>query len=166
MYHEKPYLYQKLVSRFSQKTFSTEYLKHPTLPVQYEAKYFFVWKLVSRASPPHGLFFKISLLLSYRSISLRKVYEFLGAFPLIELFIRFFRLKGRLRKKGPRGGLALETNFQTKKRNSIYNEGLLRFFEEEMTYFRPVFCSFLRQMSMCRAETFTTASPLQPQHML
>ncbi len=36
----------------------------------------------------------------------------------------------------------------------------------KMSYIRPLFGSYLCQTSEYRAENFTTASPLQPQHML
>jgi len=127
--------------------------------------FFFVWKLVSRASLPRGPFFKMSLLLSYKSTSFRKKHHFLGFFRVIELFIRFLRLQGRILKKGPRSRPALVISFQTKK-NCIYNEGLWRIFGDKMTYFWPLFCSYLRQMSGYRAENFTIASSLQYQHML
>ena len=35
-----------------------------------------------------------------------------------------------------------------------------------MTYFQPVLCSYLRHTLRYRAKIFTTASSLQPQHML
>ena len=56
--------------------------------------FFFVWKLVSRASLPRRPFFKMSLSLSYKCTSLRKKHHFLGFFRVIELFIRFLRLQG------------------------------------------------------------------------
>ena len=62
--------------------------------------FFFVWKLVSGANPPRGPFFKISLLLSYKSSSLQKEHHFLGGVRVIELFIRLPRLKGGIKKKG------------------------------------------------------------------
>ena len=37
---------------------------------------------------------------------------------------------------------------------------------DKMTYFLPLFCSYLRQISVDRAENFTTVSPLQLQYML
>ena len=113
-----------------------QYLQHYSTPVQDEAKYFFLFESLSQGlAYLVALFFKMSLLLSYKSTSLRKKHHFLRVFRVIELYIRFSRLQRRILKKGPRGRLAFVTSFQTKKRNHIYNEGTWRFFGAQMTYF-------------------------------
>ena len=138
-----------------------------TLP-QYNMKpnIFFVWKLFSGASQPRGLFFKISLLLLYKSTSLRKKHHFLEVFRVIKFFIRFFSLKRVNLKKRATRSAGPRNKLSNKKKNCIYNEGPWRFFGAKMTYFWPLFCSYLRQMLGYGAENFITASSLQPQHML
>ena len=145
----------------------SSHLQKISMGLHYIYNFFFLFESLSLGlAYLMALFFKMSLLLSYKSTSLRKKHHFLEVFRVIKFFIRFFSLKRVNLKKRATRSASPRDKLSNKKQNCIYNEGPWRFFGAKMTYFWPLFCSYLRQMSGYGAENFITASSLQPQHML
>ena len=78
-----------------------------------------------------------------------------------------YRIKNKRNlKKGLCTALHPEMLFQTKKKLNILKEAGQRKMDCQMSYFWPLFGSYLCQTSGYRAENFITASSLQPHHML
>jgi len=128
--------------------------------------FFFVRKLVTGASPSESPFFKMGLLLSYKNTPLRKRMLFLRGGEGDRTFYSFFSLTRMNFKKRASRWASPSDKLSNKKKIWLHLVLGGTDTRDEMTYFWPVLCSYLRPTLRYQAENFTTASSLQPQHML
>ena len=98
------------------KTYFSRSISSATL-FQYNIKpiFFFVWKLVSRASLPRGPFFEIRPCKRRKWMKSSITWKNPKKWFFFRKDVHLYNNKKLILKKGPRDSLALETSFQTKK---------------------------------------------------